>query len=94
MVAILTTNRKRNILTLLVIGSFVVVLSVVGFAADDVQTPSQLPDDEQTPSKQAKIGYRNVGSVVSSVTGAEVDKKALVKEALANLDEELADHMK
>ncbi len=74
----------KGILTIsLTIGALILAFSVVGLGQEDVQTSSE----------KAKIGYRNVGSVMSSVTGAETDKSELVKEALSNLFEELAYHM-
>ena len=79
------SNFNKGILTFLVVMMLVFSLFLTGTADED--------EEVQTPSKMAKIGYRNVGSVMSSVTGAEVDKKELVTEALNNLFNELADHL-
>lgn len=67
----------------LLVGVLVVSMSVFGVYADE----------EQTPSEMAKIGYEHVGSVMSSVSGAEVDKSEMVKGALSNLFGALAEHL-
>lgn len=87
MVGILLSGDLKRILTIsLTIGVLILAFSVIGLG-------QEMPGEEQTPSEQAKIGYRNVGSIMSSVSGADVDKSALVKVALSNLFEELAGHM-
>ncbi|MCF7890547.1 hypothetical protein K9M78_04940 [Candidatus Bipolaricaulota bacterium] len=82
-VTILSGDLKRILTISLAVGALILAFSVVGLGQDEVQTPSE----------QAKIGYENVGSVMSEITGAEEDKSVIVKGALANLFSELAGHL-
>ena len=76
---------KKKILGFFLVATLVFVLTLTGMAQEE--------EDSQTPSEMAKIGYRNVGSVMSGVSGAEVDKKQLKAQALNNLFNELANHL-
>ena len=92
----MTRNSTEILAVSITIVALILAFSIAGLGQEEVQTPSEELDGEeevQTPSEMAKIGYRNVGSVMSSVTGAETDKSELVKQALSNLFDELADHM-
>lgn len=76
-------KSRKLLLAGLLIGVLIGSPSVYGFSADEVQTSSQV----------AKIGYGNVGKVMSEVSMAKV-KSNLINKALSDLFTELASHLK
>lgn len=79
-----TSKTSRLAVSFFLMVTLVFSLSIIGFGQEE---------DVQTSSEMAKIGYRNVGQVMSGVSGAEVDKKELVSGALSDLFAELASHL-